>query len=560
MQHAVAPVGQTPTVIARIRLRAATIQPLLAAIVLCGFALRLWWLFTHTYAIENDGAEYARIAQNITQGHGYVGLQPGPELLFPPLYPALIATLSPIFGIEHAGRVVSLLLGSALPVPAYLLATRLFGRRTAIAAAAFVAFNPMLIAYSTAVLSETTYLTLQITAAYLLLRAHDRRDLALAAIAGGCWALAALVRPEAALILGLFSVVAVAIGLVVRAQRPAIKVAVVSLAVCAATLLPYAAWTSHQAGRLQWSGKATVSSFINQRIGDGMSYTVAISAVDKDGRPAGVLLDPNSYIKGDFGSAPMFSAGQEIRFERAGLHQLWWNFGRKAALGAPLLALLAAIGLLGGPWTRRHNVNLLLLVAYGGANALVFGSIGWFQFRFLLSLLPVFLLFAARGTVRVAEVAAARLKFGASKAPAAAAVAALTAAVLVAAGGITLRSLPGGNVQGLGARGTTQATAKAVGNWLHDQGRGVAATVMSYSATLAYYSGSVWYPTGYSTSDDAVVAYLERVHPSSLVLTTTATDTYEARWIRDGLPDAHYRLIKEFHLNGSTTAVYERVS
>jgi 4-amino-4-deoxy-L-arabinose transferase-like glycosyltransferase len=544
----------------RSRLRTAAGQPLLAAIVLCGFALRLWWLFTHTYAIENDGAEYARIAQNVLHGNGYVGLQPGPELLFPPLYPALIAALSPVFGIEHAGRVVSLILGSGLPIPAYLLARRLFGRRTGIAAAAFVAFNPMLIAYSTAVLSETTYLSLQITAAYLLLCAHDRRDLVRAAIAGGCWALAALVRPEAALILGLFSAVAVAIGLVVRAQRPAIKVAIVSLAVCGATFLPYAAWTSYQAGHLQWSGKATVSSFINQRIGDGMSYTVATSSLDPDGRPTGVLLVPNSYIKGNFGSVPMFSAGTQIRFERAGVHQLWWNFGRKAALGAPVLAILAAIGLFGGPWTRRHNTNLLLLVAYGSANAVVFGSIGWFQFRFLLSLLPIFLIFAARGTVRLAEVAAARLKWGTAKLPATTASTALTAVALVVAGAITLNSLPGGNVQGLGARGTTQATAKIVGDWLHDQGRGLAATVMSYSATLAYYSGGVWYPTGYSTSDDAVVAYLERIRPTSLVLTTTATDTYETRWIRDGVPDPHYRPINTFHLNGATTVVYERVN
>ncbi|HEU5479965.1 MAG TPA: glycosyltransferase family 39 protein, partial [Candidatus Tumulicola sp.] len=365
----------TTSAIARIRLRAASAEPWVAALVVLGLALRLWWLFTHTNAIEKDGAEYARIAQNVLHGHGYVGLQPGPELLFPPLYPALLAGLSPIFGIEHAGRVISLLLGSALPIPAYLVGRRLFGRRTGIAAAAFIAFNPILIAYSTAVLSETTYLTLQLTAAYLLLRAHDRRDLIRAAVAGACWTLAALVRPEAALILGLFTFAAVVVGLIYRSQRAAMKVAVMALAVCAATFLPYAAWTSHQAGRLQWSGKATVSSFINQRIDDGMSYTVAISAVDADGRPRGVLLDPNSYIKGDYGKAPLFSPSAELKFERSGVHHLWSNFGRNAVLGAPLLALLAAVGLLGGPWTRRHNENMLLLIVYGGANAVIFGAI-----------------------------------------------------------------------------------------------------------------------------------------------------------------------------------------
>jgi hypothetical protein len=273
------------------------------------------------------------------------------------------------------------------------------------------------------------------------------------------------------------------------------------------------------------------------------------------------LLDPNSYIKGDYGKAPLFSPSAELKFERSGVHHLWSNFGRNAVLGAPLLALLAAVGLLGGPWTRRHNENMLLLIVYGGANAVIFGAIGWFQFRFLLSLLPVFLIFAARGTIRLAELAAVRLRWrGSDKAPVATASALTTAVMLVVAGAITLNALPGGNVQGLGARGSSQATAKVVGNWLHSQGRGVAATVMSYSASLAYYSGSVWYPTGYSKSDDAIVAYLERVHPTSLVLTTTATDTYETRWIRDGVPDPHYQPMKTFHLNGSTTVVYKRDS
>src|SRR5262249_52145954 len=62
-------------------------------IVICGLtafslAIRIAALiYWGTGAIENEGAEYARIAQNLRNGAGYVGISiPGVELLFNPLY------------------------------------------------------------------------------------------------------------------------------------------------------------------------------------------------------------------------------------------------------------------------------------------------------------------------------------------------------------------------------------------------------------------------------------------------------------------------------------------
>lgn len=221
-------------VVRRPRLHNARIG-LVAILVVVAGTLRIWWLFTHTYAIENDGAEYARIAENLIVGRGYVGLQPGPELLFPPLYP-------------YAGRVLSPLFGSLLPLPVYLIGNRLYERRTAITATALVALSPLLIGYLTAVLSETTYITIQLAAAYLLLRANDKASFGLAVAAGACWV---------------------------------------------------------------------------------------------------------------------------------------------------------------GPWTGRQWMRHGLLVLLGVANAAVFGAIAWYQFRFLLPLIPIALIFAARGCVRLADLASA---------------------------------------------------------------------------------------------------------------------------------------------------------
>src|SRR5258707_11786281 len=40
-------------------------------VLLLAFALRLGWMLYNSQAIENEGAEYARIAQNLLGGHGY---------------------------------------------------------------------------------------------------------------------------------------------------------------------------------------------------------------------------------------------------------------------------------------------------------------------------------------------------------------------------------------------------------------------------------------------------------------------------------------------------------
>lgn len=47
--------------------------------------IRLGWIHHHGFIIESEGAEYARLAENLVAGKGYVGMlggrQASPELL-----------------------------------------------------------------------------------------------------------------------------------------------------------------------------------------------------------------------------------------------------------------------------------------------------------------------------------------------------------------------------------------------------------------------------------------------------------------------------------------------
>src|SRR5271166_5433632 len=57
----------------------------LLLILLLAFALRLLSARFLMGAIDSEGAEYARIAENLLNGKGYVGIAlPGAQLMFPP--------------------------------------------------------------------------------------------------------------------------------------------------------------------------------------------------------------------------------------------------------------------------------------------------------------------------------------------------------------------------------------------------------------------------------------------------------------------------------------------
>src|SRR6185503_7446333 len=159
------------------------------------------WLVTHsqTANIGGEGSEYARLADNLRTGNGYVGIfNLGPQLMFPPLYPVLIASFSLITGeAELAGRLVSLIMGTCLVVPVFFMALQIYGRRTAFIAASLVAAHPVLVKLSAEVYSEALYLTLLMSGVYWSLRSLEFENLRNNVLAGAFFALAYLTRPEA---------------------------------------------------------------------------------------------------------------------------------------------------------------------------------------------------------------------------------------------------------------------------------------------------------------------------------------------------------------------------
>jgi 4-amino-4-deoxy-L-arabinose transferase-like glycosyltransferase len=199
-----------------------------AAGLLFRIAAMCYW---GTGTIESEGAEYAKIAENLHNGVGYMGLVfPGPQMHFPPLFPWLIAGASFFTGNhETAGRLVSLIFGALLPLPVFGIAARLFKRRVGFIAAGLVLLHPLSIHLSFMVYSEGPYATLLLFAVYLVIRALEHPSIQWWLAMGAAFGICYLVRAESLAVFAIslfFSLVATEGAGAMRVKRAARGIAV----------------------------------------------------------------------------------------------------------------------------------------------------------------------------------------------------------------------------------------------------------------------------------------------------------------------------------------------
>ena len=222
-------------------------------------ALRLLaWAILGTGTIESEGAEYARIAENLKDGVGYVGLvSRGPQVLFPPLLPLLIAGVSYLTGsVEIAGRLVSLICGALLPLPVFGIAARIFNRRVGFIAAALSILHPILVYLAFMVYSEGPYATLFVASMYLGLRVIQDGTTKWWLLMAAGFALGYLTRAEG------FVAFVISVGVCLLLTREKwthrLKQAALAVAVFAAFALPEVLYLKDVTGRLSLEAKSSV--------------------------------------------------------------------------------------------------------------------------------------------------------------------------------------------------------------------------------------------------------------------------------------------------------------
>jgi len=222
---------------------------MMAALVGLALLLRLW-LLRSVPVIETDGVQYVAIARRFQQSGSPF------DPLFHPLYPLCIATLQLLVGdYELAGRLVSALFGTALLLPAVILARALLGPSAAILSGILMAIHPGLVQNSTAVLSEATYTFWIVLGVWAGRRGLIAPQPGFLGAAGLCFGLAYLARPEGVIYLAGLVVLTTWVGARSHRLRELSPWGVAALAGFLIPAAPYLLYLRRTLGYWTLSGK-----------------------------------------------------------------------------------------------------------------------------------------------------------------------------------------------------------------------------------------------------------------------------------------------------------------
>lgn len=375
-------------------------------ILIAALVLRALCAYFYAGEIDQEGGEYARLAQNLISGRGYVGLNTeGVQLIFPPLFPIIIATLSFVTGtVELAGRIANIIFGAALVLPVFLIARRLFGSRLGFGAAALVAFHPYLVQFATTVYSEVVYLTFALTAVYAAMTAMDTPHWRTLVFCGVLYGFAYLIRPEA-LALVLVSTIFILVSAACRDRqrlRETAKIVLLMPLVFTLVAGPYIGWLSFQSGSLRFENKSILNTVTELRIQKGMSQSEATNKVDEELHPDGTYNQPNINII----EMPRLGIKETLVVilskARSVLRNSSAETGGAAEFGSPALLALAVLGLFGWPWHRELALQQLHLISLLGLCSAATFFIYYSSSRFYIPFLVIFCVWASAGIDRIA--------------------------------------------------------------------------------------------------------------------------------------------------------------
>lgn len=522
--------------------------------------------------IESEGAEYAKIAQNLRAGVGYVGLvSAGPQVLFPPLFPWLIAAasfLTPDF--EFAGRLVALAFGALLPLPVFGIASRLFNRRVGWIAGILASLHPVLVSLSFSVYSEGIYATLFLTSVYCALRAMDEGSTKSWIVAGASFALSYLVRPEgfaAFAITLLFAFVALNLDYRTRVKR--LACAILVFLVMAA---PNIAFLYSKTGKLMLEGKSTILfSYGGGRMlaatrNPGAEFDsaglqdVPTTAPDKSGgyperweekwafygvnsevQETGVAMRP--FV--DIAKKQRPNLRETLTLVGMGVRKNIPNLHHRLFSG--LFGVLPALALLGvfcRPWKAPHARPRLYFLFVSTAPVLATFFILWGDERYYFIFVPLLIVWAANGIDQVGLWTKASSVFAGWRIPSHAAISQVLVPGLVTAAAVVG---PAHQVRSLYTFSDSAPAAhleKDIGLWIGHRQNG-AIRIMDLILPLSYHANvqqHIYFP--YS-SGEVALRYLDTARVDYIILRKDKKFTkYYEEWLASGIPDGRAELLK----------------
>jgi 4-amino-4-deoxy-L-arabinose transferase-like glycosyltransferase len=167
-------------------------------IVLAGALVRLalWGWFWNVPPHIWDEKDYNVLAINLVR-HGEFSFTPGePTSIRPPLYPAVVAGVYSLFGVENyqAVRLLQVALSLLNVVLLYKLGSEVMSRRVGLWLAGFYCFYPSMLGFNNLLLTEVLFTLLLSAACYAVVLFYRRNAVLYLGLAGLLLGLAALTR------------------------------------------------------------------------------------------------------------------------------------------------------------------------------------------------------------------------------------------------------------------------------------------------------------------------------------------------------------------------------
>jgi 4-amino-4-deoxy-L-arabinose transferase-like glycosyltransferase len=520
-------------------------RTLIVTVVIVAALLRMMWAWRHGLSIEMEGAEYARIGENLLKGRGYVGMfNNGTQLNFPPLYPLMIGAVSILTGSsEVAARVVNIACGAALVIPAFGIAERLYGRRVGVTVAALVALHPTLIAGGASTYAEGPYLTFLLTAVFWMITWVARRQLRAIVLAGVFFGLAYLIRPEGIVMAGGFvgaMLAATAVAAIPARDRRATLLAAIALsATVFLVALPNIVFLTHATGKIRVQAKGTLAYQWGQRINSGMPYLEAVSGIGDDLSEQGVFMRSNLEVLNSAAPTTRQYVAFLLKAARRNVRDLDHALVDEHAFGSPALFVLVVIGLLRSPWDRRRMLLEGVLVLTISLNILVLLTVQALWFRYFYPFLGVLLIWAANGAEEIGQwsrASAASVIDGARRL-------ALIGRVVTWGAVATVLAFAAWSTPSVGQFNESQFPERVrAGRWIASQSH--EPWIMDSGLQTAYYAGGNLKSLPYANSDTAL-RYIAKQKPDFIVLHSFGKSDfpYGANWFDNAIPDQRAVLV-----------------
>jgi 4-amino-4-deoxy-L-arabinose transferase-like glycosyltransferase len=521
-------------------------KPFLLILVLA-FAVRFYWVITQNGVIENEGGEYARLAENILAGKGYLSsLEEQPNLMYAPLYPILVSFVTYFArDSELAGRLVSVVSGALLTLPMYFIALRLYGRRTAHICAGLVALHPILVGFSAAVLTEAVYLTFMMAGVYWGLRCLELESPWICALAGTFFGLAYLTRPEAFALIVLTTVLIITLGLAGhKGLKRIVTCSSLLIASFVVLAIPYIGFLGAHTGKFILEAKSKLNYTIGTRFNTGMPYNQAAWGIGEDLAEEGPLRESYRYATfTPYPTGPLDIARYLLTTSKRNKQGVYETLVCSYAFG-PILLGLGFLGWFGEGWSKHRLIDEMFIVAVLLFIVLLLLSAHLLQFRYFLPALPLLIIWASKGIEHLSEWAKStasglmgrvlpaedKLVVG---------VQCLSCLVVVLVG---LRGV--GYVSELTQSSRQQYALKEAGLWLKQGYSGSKRMMTANSIAIPYYSQGIMMALPYADSSLAL-KYIYKKNPNLVVLEgrTMRLRPYIRDWLERGIPDPSAHLI-----------------